>query len=244
MSTSLLVLWDVDHTLIETRGVGFEIYSAAFEAVTGQPLAKMAEIAGRTEPVIFRKTLAMYHIPYSADLFARFAEQQAQGYRDRIAELRERGRVLPGAAGALSALSGRPDVIQSVLTGNTRMAASIKLTAFGLDGYVDLDAAAYGTDSDVRADLVGIARHRAAARTGHRFGPATTVLIGDTPADVTAACDGGARIIAIATGSYSVHDLAEAGAGTVLADLANTAAFLAAVDSCKPPQQPGNDPAP
>jgi hypothetical protein len=72
-------------------------------------------------------------------------------------------------------------VIQSILTGNTRPAAEIKLRAFGLDRYPDLDVGAYGTDDDDRASLVKIARQRAEAAHGVRFGPASTVLIGDTP---------------------------------------------------------------
>jgi len=51
------------------------------------------------------------------------------------------------------------------------------------------------------------------------------VLICDTSADVAAARDGGARIIAIATGNSSADDLANAGAATVLADLTSTAAL-------------------
>lgn len=236
MSAPLLVLWDIDHTLIETRGVGYEIYAASFEKVTGRPLAKMAEMAGRTEPVIFRDTLALYGIADSPGLYARFAEEQAQGYRDRIAELRERGRALPGAGDALRALSNRPGMLQSVLTGNTRSAAELKLSAFGLDPYLDMDAAAYGTDSDVRAGLVAIARQRADSRTGRTFGPGTTILIGDTPADVTAARQGQARIVAVATGSYSPQDLADAGAKTILADLTDTSALQAAIDASEPPQ--------
>ncbi len=236
MSTPLLVLWDVDHTLIETRGVGSEIYAVAFEEVTGQPLVGMADMAGRTEPVIFRDTLATHGIPDSPDLYARFADRQAQGYRDRLAELRERGRALPGAGDALRALANQPGVLQSVLTGNTRAAAELKLSAFGLDAYLDMDAAAYGTDSDVRADLVAIARQRAAGLAGHTFKPETTVLVGDTPADVTAARDGHARIVAVATGSYTSQDLANAGAKTVLADLTDASAFRAAIAGCEPPQ--------
>ena len=153
MAAPLLVLWDIDHTLIETRGIGFEIYAAAFEDVTGQPLPKMAEMAGRMEPVIFRETLAMYGVPDSAGLYARFADRQAQEYRDRIAELRERGRALPGASAALHALDGRHSVLQSVLTGNTRQSAEVKLSAFGLDAYLDMDSAAYGTDSHIEVGI-------------------------------------------------------------------------------------------
>ena len=34
----LLVLWDIDHTLIETRGVGRKLYELAFRTVTGRPV--------------------------------------------------------------------------------------------------------------------------------------------------------------------------------------------------------------
>jgi hypothetical protein len=53
---------------------------------------------------------------------------------------------------------------------------------------------------------------------GSSRAPDTTVLIGDTPANVAAARDGQARIIAVASGDFSADDLAAAGASTVLAD--------------------------
>jgi phosphoglycolate phosphatase-like HAD superfamily hydrolase len=236
VSSPLLVLWDIDHTLIETGGVGSEVYAAAFEKVTGQPLEELPDISGRTEPAIFREALAHHGIDDPGDLFARFAEEQAWGYSDRIAELRRRGRALPGAAEALQALSTRGDVIQSVLTGNTGPSARIKLAAFGLDGFLDLDIASYGTDSDIRAQLVGVARQRATGRTGDSFGPDSTVLVGDTPADVVAAGDGDARIIAVATGRHTVADLAAAGASDVLADLSDTQAFVAILYRGESPQ--------
>lgn len=39
MATTL-VLWDIDHTLIETRGVGGEVYAEAFHKVTRCPWRK------------------------------------------------------------------------------------------------------------------------------------------------------------------------------------------------------------
>ncbi len=135
----------------------------------------------------------------------------------------------PGQLDALRELADRPDIIQSVLTGNTREAAEIKLRTFDLDRYLDLDIGAYGTDDDTRANLVKIARQRATAARGIPFDPAATVLIGDTPNDVIAARDGGARIIAVATGSDSAKDLAAAGADTVLDDLTRTDDLLSAI---------------
>jgi phosphoglycolate phosphatase len=120
-------------------------------------------------------------------------------------------------------------VIQSILTGNTRPSAEIKLRAFDLDRYLNFDIGAYGTDDDTRANLVGIARQRAEKAHGVNFDADATVLLGDTPNDVAAALASGARIIAVATGKDTAADLSAAGANRVLADLADTPAVLAAI---------------
>jgi hypothetical protein len=75
--TSALVLWDIDHTLIETRGVGSQVYAEAFSKVTGHPLKKMPELAGRTEPVIFREALKVNGVEDGEGLYEQFAAEQA-----------------------------------------------------------------------------------------------------------------------------------------------------------------------
>ncbi len=229
MATTTLVLWDIDHTLIDTGGVGSEIYATAFQEVTGRPLEEQADVSGRTEPVIFRETAQLHGIDAPADLFSAFAEHQARLYVERSGEMRHRGCILPGVPEALRAVAERPDIIQSVLTGNTRPSAEAKLLAFGLDGYLDMDSGAYGTDDDTRVNLVGVGQERATQAHGVPFDAARTVLIGDTPNDVQAAHDGGARIIAVATGRDSADDLRAAGASTVFRDLTDTAALVEAI---------------
>jgi phosphoglycolate phosphatase len=54
-------------------------------------------------------------------------------------------------------------------------------------------------------------------------------LIGDTPNDVAAALESGIRIIAVATGIDTAAVLGTAGADTVLPDLTDTNAVLAAI---------------
>jgi phosphoglycolate phosphatase-like HAD superfamily hydrolase len=189
----------------------------------------MPELAGRTEPVIFREALNTNGISNIEGLYERFAAEQARGYTAHLDDLRRQGRALPGAADALRALSERADITQTVLTGNTRPSAELKLHAFGLDRYLDFNIGAYGTDDDTRAKLVAIARLRAQNARGCRFDNTDTVLIGDTPNDVAAARGAGARIIAVATGSNTVAELSEAGASTVLENLADTHAVLNAI---------------
>ena len=74
-----------------------------------------------------------------------------------------------------------------------------------------------------------LARASAAAAYGADFGGPATVLVGDTPLDVEAARVAGARAVAVASGEFSVADLAASGADAVLPDLTDTAAVLAAI---------------
>ncbi|HEY5359443.1 MAG TPA: haloacid dehalogenase-like hydrolase [Streptosporangiaceae bacterium] len=232
---SLLVLWDVDQTLISANGAGRAIYEVAFREMFGRelPAASAAvPMAGRTDRAIALDILTGAGIADARDQIDKFQAIQA-GHAPALADrIRARGRVLPGVPAALAAVArGRPGVrvIQSVLTGNVRSMADVKLASLGLTRHLDLDAGAYGTESEIRADLVPVAQRHAAARYGEDFSGARTVLVGDTPLDVEAALVAGARAVGVATGGFSAEDLAEAGAHAVLDDLSDTALALRAI---------------
>jgi phosphoglycolate phosphatase-like HAD superfamily hydrolase len=137
-------------------------------------------------------------------------------------------RPLPGAVDAVAALAAA-GIRQSVLTGNVKPLAALKLRLAGLGEHLDLDVGAYGDAHEVRAELVTVARQAARQAYGTDFSGSATVLVGDTPLDVEAALAAGARVVAVATGSYPAADLAAAGAHVVLPDLTDTAEVLAAV---------------
>jgi phosphoglycolate phosphatase len=146
--------------------------------------------------------------------------------READGELRAQGRRLPGALEVLTTLREDSRGVQSLLTGNLRPNAYRKLAAFGLEGLVDFEAGAYGSDDPVRARLVPVAQRRAGERYGVRFGRANTVLVGDTVRDVAAGVEGGARVVAVATGPDTEADLRAAGADAVLPDLCDTGRVL------------------
>ncbi|GGU62348.1 HAD family hydrolase [Streptomyces daghestanicus] len=217
-----LVLWDIDHTLMATRGLGRELWAAAFEQVTGVGLREQASVTGSTERVILRETARLHGVTYDDELFARFTDALGAEHIRRTAELRERGHALPGAAAALAALEER-GVRQSVVTGNVRTAAEVKLATFGLDAYLRLDDGACGEDGEGRPELLRLALHRAGVQA------AEAVFLGDTPADVAGGHEAGVRVVAVATGKTPAAELEAAGAELVLDGLADTAQVLDAL---------------
>lgn len=225
-SPRTLVLWDIDHTLIETRGVGKVIYERAFPTATGRPLTNLAEIAGRTELDIMRETLRLNDIEPTEAAIHALVGALIQGYEDARDELASTGRALPGARDTLRVLDADPLVHQAVLSGNLRAVSRIKLEVFGLVQYLDLTSSAYGDDHDDRAALVTLAQQRAAEHTGVHFDNDHTVLIGDTPNDVRAALAAGVQIIAVATGKSSINELVDAGATFAITHLREVSTYV------------------
>ncbi|WP_196217876.1 HAD family hydrolase [Streptomyces blattellae] len=217
-----LVLWDIDHTLMATRGFGGELWAQAFRQVTGVVLREQVSVTGSTERVILRETARLHDIRYRDDLFTRFADALGALHVRRAAELRERGHALPGAAAVLAALEDR-GVRQSVVTGNIRQAAEVKLATFGLDGYMRLDEGAYAEDGEGRPELLCAALKRSATS------PSDAVFLGDTLADVAGGLEAGVRVVAVATGRTSPSDLSAAGAHVVLGGLSDTDRALAVI---------------
>jgi phosphoglycolate phosphatase-like HAD superfamily hydrolase len=227
--SAILVLWDIDHTLIENHGVNKETYALAFKLLTGRAAEHRARTDGRTEPEIMRDMLAQHGIVPTAEYVARMLEALQSATLANAAALRERGHELPGARDVLAALQASAGIVQSVLSGNIRPNAVTKLSAFGLEGFMDFEVGGYGSDDEVRANLVAFAQARAIAKYGATFDKANTILVGDTPRDVRAGLDGGAHVVAVATGSDSVESLRAAGADVVLPDLRDTNAVMEAV---------------
>jgi phosphoglycolate phosphatase len=235
-----LVLWDLDGTLVQFGTIGRETFRDAIEAALGRPpddgLLAAVAFAGRTDLEIAVELLETSGIADSERHLPALAEALAQALAARTAALSAHGRALPGAREALAGLHDSPGTVQSLLTGNVAANAALKLAVFGLDRFVDLEVGGYGSDHRDRPRLVDVARARAVAKYG-AFDPAETVLVGDTPLDVAAAHAAGARCVAVATGGFTVADLAAAGADVVIPDLTETRGVIRAILEKAPEQR-------
>jgi len=217
-----LVLWDVDGTLIHSAGIGLAVFDRGLEKVLGRAPASRLRLSGKTDPQIVREYLeamaveaADGHLP---DVLAAVEAELAAS-----SELLARnGRALPGVPQLLERLDGAPGVHQSVLTGNTEANAMVKLTAFGLERWLDLEIAAYGSDDADRCRLVPVALERARRLRRLDASPDDTWVVGDTANDLACARAGGARCLLVATGRTPLEELEELKPEVVLADLSDT----------------------
>jgi phosphoglycolate phosphatase-like HAD superfamily hydrolase len=225
----LLVLWDVDQTLIEVGGATKRAYAATFNKVVGQPLVQPWQFNGRTELAAVAAVLAAHGVEPSPTVVDSFIGLLVQELSARADEMRREGRVLPGAAAALAACRADPRVRQSLLTGNVFALATLKMSVFGLTDHLDLRIGAYGEDAVDRVELPIHAWQRAERVLRHRFTGANTVLVGDTLLDIATARAAQARAVGVATGPASESQLRAAGAHVVLPDLADTGAVLEAI---------------
>ncbi|MFB4313278.1 HAD family hydrolase [Actinomadura sp. 21ATH] len=224
-----LVLWNIDHTLVDVGRITREAYAEAFQRVIGRPLVRLAPTPGRTESEIIFETLAFNDVVTTDDHLPAFTAALAESFAARRADLKAHGRVLAGALEAVSAVARLPDTAQSVLTGSIEPNAVLKVTELGLSGRLDLDVGGYENGVYSKAALLELARTRAGEKHGVRYTEKATVYVADSPRDVQAARIAGSPIIAVASGSATEAELRAAGADVVLSTLADTDAVVRAV---------------
>lgn len=184
--------FDLDMTLIDSRRVIMASF-AAVSAATGVPIDPAA--VDRRLGIKLEDELAFWfpaaRIPAAA-----------RAYREHYLRLAgSLTTVLPGAAGALAAVreAGSRAV---VITAKHEVPARLSLDIAGL-APDDLFASVHGPEK------AAVLRTLEAA-----------VYVGDTPADMAAAAQAGARAVGVTTGSFTERDLRAAGAQTVLGSLA------------------------
>lgn len=224
---SKVVLWDIDGTLVRSAGVGVRAFGQAVHRVTGVAWQlKRLDFGGRTDPEIAALILADAGFD-DDDLVAPVLLALADAYEALTDDVHASVTVLPGIDAVLSELGVR-GATQTVVTGNIRPAAAVKVAAGKIDHHLRLDLGGYGSDHAVRAELVRVSLARAAA-DGVRFHADDVWVIGDTPRDLACARANGIRCALVATGAYPLDDLLDLGADLVLADLADPEALLEAI---------------
>lgn len=195
-----LVIWDIDGTLIPADLRWLRRAVARTYAVSeSDVLFPAARVHGYTDESIVVDTAIASGISTESaeDGVARFHNELTKVMSEGEEELARDQAAYVGAAESITALDEH-GFVQTVLTGNLRVAAETKLRVAGLDSRLNFDIGGYGSDARNRFDLPAIVAARYLTRFGSPLPVSRTVVIGDSPNDVYCARHAGFRIIAVA----------------------------------------------
>jgi len=223
----VLVLFDIDGTLLTAAGAGRRAIHGALRDVFGGVGPADYWFDGKTDPQIVRDL--MRHEGHSDAVIDDRLGDVLTRYADRLGvELGDPSHVPivhPGVPELLDALESHADATLGLLTGNIEPGATQKLRAVGLDP-ARFVIGAFGSDHEHRLELPAIAQARARSRFGRNV---DLVVIGDTPADVACGAGEQRRAIAVATGRYTLQELVACGPAAAFEDLSDTEAVMAAI---------------
>ncbi|MCC6679196.1 MAG: HAD family hydrolase [Phycisphaerales bacterium] len=219
----MLMLFDIDATLVTTSRSGMLALGDAGRELFGSFEIDGIDFAGRLDPLIIADLLRANG--RAADRANTTAMRD--GYRRHLTRrLAAPGiaRALPGVHGVVERLCAEPGVTMGLLTGNFEDTGCLKLRACGIDPdrfivRVWGDESPHDPPQRHHLGAVGLERYRKLHAREARAGSVT--IIGDTPHDVECAKRNGARCLAVATGSYSAEQLSTAGADRVVIDMSD-----------------------
>lgn len=229
----MLLLFDIDLTLIETSGAGAAALIAAGKRVFALPSFhdEGVQYAGRLDSVIIADMLRANGLEASAHNIGLLSEEYQDEISRRLAtpEAKQRCRALPGVRTLLNAISLQQIDTLGLLTGNYERSGRAKLAACGLDAesfVVRVWAGCAPVQPAKREDLPGVGLSRAQALLGKPLIGRDAVIIGDTVHDVRAARAHDCWCMGVLTGGATGQELLDAGADAVVANLADTSRVL------------------
>jgi len=223
---SLLVLWDIDGTLLTTGGAGGAALLETGRELFGEKFTlEGVDRFGRLDSFIWRDIVRVNHIQKPDAWEALFREMYLRLYRRRLVSDPGKCKVFPGVRELIERLDRKGHAGQGILSGNYPEIGAMKLQVAGFD-LARFIVCAWGSEALYRPELVPIALSRLFELNRTVLDPEQVVIIGDTPHDVHCARVNGCRSLGVATGTFTRERLQEAGADLVVDDLSGTEEIL------------------
>ena len=214
----IVVLFDIDGTLINSRGAGGAALAQALADEFSIVHPRAVALQGRTDLGVFSELLSLNGLADTPENF----ERLCTAYFARLPQQLQRcgGCVLPGVQGLLARLREFDGCQVGLLTGNLPISAKIKLEHFGL--WDSFEFGIFGDRAAYRPDLSGPTIDAVNNRSGQEVPSQCIILVGDTPLDVELALAMRARCLAVCTGGFGAGELLAAGACRAVDDLSAT----------------------
>lgn len=191
----LVVLFDIDGTLIDGHDYWVKLLLEAVEKVAGKDIdTNKIKVSGKTDIGIFRE--ACNSIGYDFKKMESFiVDSYLKNFDDpRISDKYQK---LPNVDSTLQYLRSR-GVELGIVTGNRRKSGIRKLELKGIDAFFNFEISCFSEGSETREELL----LTSLKRIKKMFKPSKVYYVGDTPNDVITANKVGMLSVAVATSKF------------------------------------------
>lgn len=198
-----LLLFDIDGTLLKPLGVGKKAFLKALQKRYHIETLKEFPFDGLLDMEIVDKSLEIIGVQASFNDKMEILKDYVNHLEEEI-PLNFSDYLCPNIPHILDEAKKR-NFFLSILTGNIKDAAKIKLKHAQLESYFPVGA--YGDDGSKRWQLVDIAIKKSSLFYGKDFSKDKTFLIGDSVRDVEAGKLANVRVVSVATGITPIERL-------------------------------------
>lgn len=215
---SIVLLFDIDGTLIDCGGSGGGALLAALQHEFRIADAEMVALHGRTDRGIMTELLTRHEMEPTQANLDRLCGRYYELLPDTLAQ--RSGRVLPGVLPLLQSLREQETVRLALVTGNMPTSAQMKLEHFRLWDY--FESGTFGDTAVERNELSEPSWKMARRLAGADVLANRVVILGDTVGDIELAKTMGVRSLAVCTGGMRRDELSPARPDKIVDDLTQT----------------------
>jgi phosphoglycolate phosphatase-like HAD superfamily hydrolase len=219
------LIWDIDGTILNTRGLGAAPFCEAFTDHTGYPaVIDKKKLSGFTD---FEIALSlMKDAGLQEDIF--LAERILNSFSKKLERALSTNppELLGDIQNTLEHTEITSDFVNSIGTGNFQAGAIVKLKSAGIFRYFENSKFHVATPELWNRDaIIG-----SAAKANQEF---QNLVIGDSPRDILSARNSGLPVLAISTGQHSFEELHDLHPDYVLDRSWSLGDFLRVIDQFK-----------
>ncbi len=219
---NILLVWDIDGTLIQAGGLGKDAMDKAFFDMYGIKEAfRTVNMAGAIDGTIIKDVFSVHDMENKDP--SPFCEKYCGYLAENISSLNY-DITAPGISFLLSAISEMKHVFNALGTGNMEKAARIKLSADNLNRHFPV-----GGFGDIEMERWKVIRQAVQNSKEHfraDFKNQDIYIIGDTPRDIECGKRLKVKSIAVATGWHSYEELCDNQPDYLFRDLTDAGSFF------------------
>lgn len=216
-----LLIWDIDGTLIQGKGIGRRAMTNAFKDLFQiEDALKDIDMAGRLDSLIVKDAFTLHNI--NMDRFT-FYNKYLECLNEEIKKINS-PMAAPGIVNLLELIEKKSNFYCALGTGNIEKGARKKLELDNINRF--FPTGGFGDDEMERWQMIENSVINSQKSYGKDFSTNNIYVIGDTPRDVHCGKKLNFKTVGVATGPYSLEDLKEAGADYVFQDFLDIDSFF------------------